>query len=178
MTLAAFADLAEVIGALGVIAGLIFVGLQLRQNTNQMVRGEANSAMAQGSAMRHLMMSNRDTAALLVAGMSGAQLDPVDEVRMNAFFSEITYMSMHVWDRTRSGLAQKDEFSRIIPVMTPALTSARGQAWWARMRSTLRPDFVADLEALLPILKQPAPAPSATAPQGPESAVAPPADAG
>lgn len=52
MTLAGFADLAEVIGALGVIAGLIFVGVQLRQNTRQMQRDEMNSAMAQGSALK------------------------------------------------------------------------------------------------------------------------------
>jgi hypothetical protein len=181
MALAAFADLAEVIGALGVIAGLVFVGFQLHQNTKQMRRGEANSAMTQGSALRQLIMSNRDVAELLVSGLRGAPLDPADELRVNSFFSEITYMTAHVWDRVRSGLAVKDEFSRgILPVITPVMTSPRGLAWWARARATFRADFVADFEALIPALKPPStnPAPSAKAGDSAESAVAPSADAG
>jgi hypothetical protein len=69
MTLAAFADLAEVIGALGVIAGLVFVGVQMRQNTKQLLRAEYNTAMAQGSALRHLLLSNRETAELCFGGL-------------------------------------------------------------------------------------------------------------
>jgi hypothetical protein len=181
MTLAAFADLAEVIGAVGVIAGLIFVGIQLRQNTKQMQRGESNAAMVQGSAIRHLMMSNRETAALFVSGLSGAPLDPVDELRLNAFFSEVAYIAMHVWDRVRNGFVPRDELTRVLPSFSMPMMSVRGKAWWARMRSTLRSEFVAELEELLPELKPKAPVkptPSVTAPQGAESAVAPPADAG
>lgn len=181
MTLAAFADVAEVIGALGVIAGLIFVGVQLRQNTKQMERGESNSAMAQGVVLRQLLMSNRESAELLHRGISGAPLDPVDELRLNMFFLELAYTAMHVWDRVRNGLALKDELARVAPVIGSVLSSERGRAWWARMRAMLRPNFVADFEALVPVLAQqlpPEPAPSATAPQPAESAVAPPADAG
>src|SRR5262245_42570061 len=101
MTLAEFANLAEVIGALGVSASLIFVGVQLRQNTRQMQRAEANTAMAQGSAFRHALLQDRDIADLLSRGLTGAPLDAVDELRLNALFSEVAYMSRQVWDRVR-----------------------------------------------------------------------------
>jgi hypothetical protein len=178
MSLAAFADIAEIIGAVGVIAGLIFVGIQLHQNTRQMQRGEANSAMAQGSALRHLLLNNREAADLIFSGIADAPLQPLDEFRMNFFFSEVAYMTMHVWDRVRNGLAVEDELLRIVPAMTPVMTSPRGLAWWTRMRGTLRPDFVADLEALVPALKAPPAVPSAEAVEPAESAVARPADAG
>lgn len=176
MPLAAFADLAEVIGALGVIAGLIFVGMQLRQNTSQMRRSESNAAMAQASAFRQLLLSNRDAAELIFTGVAGAPLSPLDEFRLNAFFSEIIYLFVNIWDRARNGLIEKDEFERIVPVMTTPITSPRGRAWWARYRASLRPDFVADFEAQVPTLKSELP--SAAEPQGAETAVAPPANAG
>lgn len=179
MSLAEFADLAEVVGALGVIAGLVFVGVQMRQNTKQLRRAEANMAMAQGSALRHLLLNNRETAELVYSGVAGAPLDPFDEIRLNIFFSELVFMVMHVWDRARSGLAPPDELTRgIIPTLRPLLASQRAIVWWARARSTFRPDFVADFELALPALRPPAPASSTTAPQEPAGAVARTSDAG
>lgn len=176
MTLAAFADLAEVVGALGVIAGLVFVGVQLRQNTKQMQRGEANSAMAQGSAIRHLIIGNPEVAALVVAGVGGAPLKPEDQLRLNAFFSEATYLAMQVWDRAENGLVPRGEFERTtLSNLRMLLGSPRGVAWWVNGKFAYWPAFVAALEAAIPALAAP---PSARAPQGAESAVAPPADAG
>lgn len=179
MTLAAFADLAEVIGAIGVIVGLVFVGVQIQQNTKQMRRAEGNSAMAQGSALRHLIVGSREAAQMIASGVAGASLDPVDELRLHMFFLEVAYSALQVWDRERNKFGPTDEFSRVVLVIAPVMASDRGKAWWARARTTFWPEFVADFEGLLPALKAPAePSRSATAPQGAESAVAPPADAG
>jgi len=181
MTLSAFADLAEVIGAFGVIAGLAFVGIQLHQNTLQLRRAEANTAMSQGSAFRQLLFHDREMADLLMRGLAGAPLDAVDELRLNAVFSEITYMSRQVWERTRHGVtSESDEFERgVVPQVAPLLTTLRGLTWWRRTRKIFPADFVETMENLIPALK-PADVtgPSAMAPQGAESAVAPPADAG
>lgn len=179
MTLAAFADLAEVIGALGVIAGLVFVGVQLRQNTKQMQRGEMNSAMAQGSGIRHSIIGNRDFAEVFTAAVSGSRpLDVADEARMSMFFSEATYLAMQEWDRAKHGLAPKDEFARSsLPFLAILLSTPRGAAWWANWKRVYRDDFVAAVEDAIPALKPSPPIPSAIAPQGAETAVAPPADA-
>jgi len=175
MTLADFSDIAQVIGSFAVIASLIFVGFQLYQNTMEMRRGEANAAMHQGSAIRQAILSNRDVAELIVNGLSGGSLDPADELRLQSFFGEIAYLMLHVWERTRSGLALKDEFDRTIPLARAALASEPGKAWWRRRRVTYNPAFVSALEAAIPALNTP---PSAVAPQEAESAIAPSRDAG
>lgn len=168
MTLAQFADLAEVIGALGVVASLLFVGVQLRQNTLQMQRADANMIMQHGSALRHLLLNNRQTAELLVSGISDAPLDPVDELRVNAFFSEGMYILLHTWDRARSaGRPEvKDELVRVFPILAPALLSPRGRAWWAQARGTFWPKFVAEIEALAPALTEPVPSATASPAEG------------
>lgn len=176
MTLAALADLAEIIGALAVVAGLVFVGVQLHQQTKQLRRSEANEAMAQASALRHAVFSDPEFANMLVSGLAGAPLDAAGELRLRTFFNEVTFMASQVWDRARTGFADRDEFERtIVPPLTLILASQRGVAWWAQMKSIYRPAFIADMEAAIPALQ---PTPSATAPQPAETAVAPPSNAG
>lgn len=179
MTLAALADLAEVMGTLGVIASLVFVGVQLHQNTKQMRRAEANKAFEQASQLRELVIGNREVADLLVSGMSGKPLDPTDEVRLHAFFSEMTYVALQTWDRSRYGLTTIGDFeSAVTPVMAIYMSSPRAVAWWTRSKSQFPAEFVALLEEKIPALRAQTLAPSATAPQGAVGAVAPPADAG
>jgi hypothetical protein len=167
MTLSEFSELSQVVGAVAVVASLLFVGVQLSQNTRQMKRGEANSAMAQGSALRHLLMNNREFAQLLISGLGGAPLEAADELRLNALFAEITYMSRQVLDRAKNGLVDDDEFEReIIPQVRPLLTAPRGIAWWRAARSRFPSDFVAAMERSIPVLAAPA-APSKPVESGP-----------
>lgn len=158
MTLAAFADLAEVIGALGVIAGLIFVGAQLRQNTQQLVRGEANVAMAQASTIRMALLLNREVAHLINSEIRDAsgELDPTDEMRLSAYFSEVTYVAFNAWQRGEAIFGVTDTLERAIaPVAGPVLTSSRGLVWWRRSRAQFPPDFIAALETCIPAIKPP-----------------------
>lgn len=182
MTLAALSDIAQVIGAIAVVASLIFVGVQLRQNTMQMRRGEANSAMEQGSSIRQTILASRDIAELITDGVTDARpLDAADAVRLDCFFGEIMYLSLHVWDREKADLVPRGEFKRaVVPLVAPLLTSRRGAAWWARSRDRYAPEFAAALETAIPALAAPMaalePASSATAPQPAETGVAPHAE--
>ena len=47
MSLQDFTNLFEIVASIGVIASLIFVGYQMKQNTNQLERSEHNSTMEQ-----------------------------------------------------------------------------------------------------------------------------------
>jgi hypothetical protein len=57
--------LAQVIGTLGVIVSLVFVGLQIRQNTGALQRNEHNSTMPQWTVIRMAIAGNRDLAELM-----------------------------------------------------------------------------------------------------------------
>jgi hypothetical protein len=52
MSLEQLANLAQIIGSAGVVLSLIFVGLQLRQNTRAIQRNEHNATMAQWTVIR------------------------------------------------------------------------------------------------------------------------------
>lgn len=155
MTLAELSDLAQVIGSIAVVVSLFYVGFQLHQNTRQLIRNENNTAMQQGSAIRHLMLANRELAELAVeAFASNAPLEPADDLRVRLYLSEMTYMAFQVWDRATNGYALADEFERLMPTFAPVLCSPRGLQWWTRARATYRADFVEALETALPALVQ------------------------
>lgn len=115
MTLADFAKLAEIIGALGVIASLVFVGVQIHQHTRYVRRSEANKAFEQASQIREVVIANRDVAQLLLTGITDGPLDVADEIRLNAVFNEFAYVAIQVWDREKYGLSTIDSFDRAVP---------------------------------------------------------------
>jgi len=156
MTLAALANLADVIGAFGVIAGLVFVGIQLRQNTLQLQRAEKNATNSEASILRQAIFSDGDLAELLSACVRQTRpLDPIEVDRMSLLFWEMGFQLIQFWERTQHGLFKRQEFESLAPMYAPYFTSAFGLEWWRQARLIFRPDFVVDVEHLMPILSAP-----------------------
>jgi len=152
MSLAQLADLAQVVGALGLILSLLFVGLQIRHNTAALQRNEHNSTMAQWTVIRQAIATNRDVAELMTAGLRGeSALDAADQLRLEQMLQEYAWASFHIWDRTQRGVFPKGTFEATAGVMIcDLLRTARGGAWWASAKSKgFIPAFIADVDALL-----------------------------
>lgn len=163
MTLAAFADLAEIISAFGVIAGLIFVGFQLQQNTFQLRRVEINAMNVEASPLRQSIMNNPDLAELVSACVANSRpFTATDLQRLDSVFWEASFISFQMWDRSQSKYFPAGDFERTIPAFEPVLTSPVGRTWWQSARAKFRPTFVAAMEALMPALAAPPAAIEAT----------------
>jgi len=154
MTLSDLSDLAQIFGVFAVVASLIFVGVQLRQNTVQMQRAERNATNAEASIIRQAVFTDPDVAELVHACVNETRpLSPVEVDRLNLFLWEVGYLIIQFWDRTRYGLFQrKEEYEKIVQSLSPYFTSRFGLAWWRVARGVFRSDFVADLEQVIPTL--------------------------
>jgi hypothetical protein len=78
----------QVVGAIAVVASLIYVGFQLRQNTRQLQREENNATQAQWQTIRLTLAGDQDVAQLWVAGLNGEALDAVQRLRFESLLSE------------------------------------------------------------------------------------------
>ena len=79
MSLEQWSSLAQIVGSIGVMVSLIFVGLQIRRNTGALQREEHNSTMAQWTVIRMAVAKNRDVAELMTVGLHGEHaLDAAD----------------------------------------------------------------------------------------------------
>jgi len=152
MSLQQLSDLAQIIGAVGLILSLVFVGLQIKHNTAALQRNEHNSTMAQWTVIRQAIATNRDIAELMTAGLRGeSALDAADQLRLEHFLGENLWASFHIWDRTQRGVFPKGTFEFSTgEYLKDILGTARGAAWWSTAkRSAFPPPCVADVDALL-----------------------------
>ena len=144
--------LAQIVASVGVIVSLIFVGLQIRQNTGALQRNEHNSTMAQWTVIRMAIAKNRDIAELMTAGLHGERaLDAADQLRLEQVLAENLWASFHIWERTQRGIFPKGTFELTAgPHLSGLLKTVRGEAWWRSAKHIgFIPGFVADVDAVL-----------------------------
>ena len=152
MSLEQLSYAAQVVGTVGVILSLIFVGLQIRQNTAALQRNEHNSTMAQWSVIRMAIAENREIGVLMTSGLNGEQaLDTADQLRINQLLAEYVWAAFHIWDRTRRGLFPKGTFELTGgALLCEVLGTPGGEAWWHTAKNTgFIPEYVADVDAML-----------------------------
>ena len=152
MSLEQLSSLAQIVASVGVIVSLVFVGLQIRQNTSALQRNEHNSTMAQWTVIRMAIAKNHDIAELMTAGLRGdSALDAADQLRLENMLQECAWASFHIWDRTQRGVFPTGTFELTGGAyLSGLLRTARGEAWWRSAKHIgFIPAFVADVDAVL-----------------------------
>ena len=152
MSLEQLSSLAQIIGSIGVIVSLLFVGLQIRHNTGALQRNEHNSTMSQWTVIRMAIAQNRDIAELMTAGLHGqSSLDAADQLRLDNMLQEHAWASFHIWDRTQRGVFPKGTFEATAgALLAVILKTVRGAAWWHSAKHIgFIPGFVADVDAVI-----------------------------
>ena len=140
------------VASVGVIVSLIFVGLQIRQNTGALERNEHNSTMEQWTVIRMAIAKHRDIAELMTAGLQGERaMDAADQLRLEQMLQENLWASFHIWERTQRGIFPKGTFELTAgPLLSDLLRTARGGAWWRTAKHIgFIPGFVAEVDVLL-----------------------------
>src|SRR5437764_10760149 len=144
--------LAQIVASVGVVVSLIFVGLQIKQNTGALQRNEHNSTMAQWTVIRMAIAKNRDIAELMTAGLRGERaMDAADQLRLEQLLAEHAWAAFHIWDRTQRGVFPKGTFELTAgPLLGDLLGTERGAAWWHSAKNAgFIPAFVVDVDAVL-----------------------------
>lgn len=162
MSLEQWSYVAQILGTLGVVLSLLFVGLQIRQNTSALQRNEHNSTMAQWTVIRQAIATNREIAELMTAGLSGASsLDVADQARLDNMLQEMAWASFHIWDRTQRGVFPPGTFEFSCgALLGDVLRTTRGQEWWSRAKGVgFVPPYVAAVDAMLAVAQRKADAP-------------------
>src|ERR1044072_3635918 len=144
--------LAQIVASIGVIVSLVFVGLQIKQNTRALQRGEHNSTMEQWTVIRQAIAQNRDIAELMTAGLDGERpLDAADQLRLEQMLQENAWAAFHIWDRTQRGIFPKGTFEATAGALLNTLLRTPGGESWCRKAKLVgfHPGFVADVDAVL-----------------------------
>src|SRR3954466_4874972 len=148
----AIVALSQLVAAVGVILSLLFVGLQIKQNTRALQRAEHNSTMEQWAVVRQAVAQNRDVAGLMTAGLHGERpLDAADQLRLEQMLQENAWAAFHIWDRTQRGIFPKGTFEATGgALLNTLLSTPGGESWWRKAKHVgFPPGFVLDVDAVL-----------------------------
>src|SRR6201995_427022 len=148
----AIVAISQLVAAVGVVLSLLFVGLQIKQNTRALQRTEHNSTMEQWTVIRQAIAQNRDIAELMTAGLQGERaLDAADRLRLEQMLQENAWAAFHIWDRTQRGIFPKGTFEATGgAALCSLIRTTSGQTWWSSAKHVgFPPGFVSDVDAVL-----------------------------
>jgi hypothetical protein len=159
MTLDQLAQLSGIVGSAGIVLSMVFVGLQIRQQTAALHRTEHNSTMQQWTVIRMAIAKHRDIAELMTAGLHGERsLDAADQLRFDMLLNEQLWAAFHIWDREQRGIFPRGTFELTgAPLVLSLIEAPAGASWWRRSKNqAFLPPYVAVIDRLLERRAQPA----------------------
>ena len=150
MTLEEVNTAAQTIGVLGVLASLLFVGIQIRQNTRALKASSHHAVTDSFNAINTLLMSDQNAARVFRLGMAGLENLDEDE-RLSFSYMALGYMrifeTLHYQYGT--GALEPKLFEAELGTLKWAFTNPGLRAWWALNPISLSAEFRAFIDGLI-----------------------------
>ena len=109
-------QLIEIIGILSVVGSLIFVGIEISQNTTA-VRGATQQAVSAQVTEMYTITAENETIAYVLGqaslGISKSELSIIDYVRFRAFVTIGLRRIENIYLQYKNGLLSESSFDRI-----------------------------------------------------------------
>ena len=139
-----------ILANLGVLGGVVFLGVELRQNTRAVQLTAAESYLSGGSALDLRIVQDPELASLLMRDQSSEPLTPVELRQLERW----NYASLRQWETAQYlhaigaldeslWLAYRHEIGRIMR------RAKRLTEYWEANRQSFTPAFNAEVETLL-----------------------------
>jgi hypothetical protein len=150
MTLSQLADLGELIGGIAVVASLVYLAIQIRQNTRT-VRSSTLHHNTELWSSLFLRLTERETAEAYVAGMTGSP--DIRALHYTQFFFLCRGMFVafeNQYYQWHHGVLDAQAYAGYERSISTQLLAFRGfRIWWQQNRSVFSPAFVAHVDAMI-----------------------------
>jgi hypothetical protein len=138
----ALGALAEIIGAVGVIASLLFLALQIRQNSKVVAANTFQSISSTSADVSIRIAENEDLARLLRLALTDSDsLDNDEQMRVEMLWRGAFRNYEHYYYQYVAGTLDPDVWSGYLETMLSMLDSAYGQAWWEKHQAAFGRKF-------------------------------------
>lgn len=131
----------EVVGAIAVVATLIYLSVQTRQNTKAVQHATARGVTEDANAWRYRIIDNPEVSELLRGGLRDPDaLSPNDKYRFRMLMDALVFHWQHAF-----------EAGSPIPTtnITRMLETPGGAWYWARARDVMNSGFIGYVDDLI-----------------------------
>jgi hypothetical protein len=156
MTLENFANLAEVIGVVAVLASLIFVGVQIRQNTvqakdaNRLARAQMHQQIADGFTQVMSFMTQVDNKVIEDLFLDGdpKALSRADLQRFTATMMGLWKHLENVFYQQKEGFVSEAYWQSTCNYISLMIMRPGARWWWEERKAVFASEFVEFVDAL------------------------------
>lgn len=134
MSLLEFSQIAGIVGVIAVIGSLIYVGLQLRQNTIALHAQSRQSILEASVTELHKALDRPD---LMLAITKQEALSPEENADLSNWYTATLRARMFAWLQFQDRIIDADQWNEECLVIQIVLSSRRGRIWWQTFGSRL-----------------------------------------
>jgi len=151
--LSEWANIAEVIGALAVVVSLLYVGVQVRHNTNEVRASNRQQLIGRAHTSAIALTGNPEMAALMAKARAGDPLTPAEFIQHGFLVRAVLYDVQEAYVLNREGRLDDAYWRTRAGIVVAYLASASAREVYARekVQRALVPDFIEWLDNELSI---------------------------
>jgi len=149
MSWEAIGAVGELIGAVAVLVTLLYLAMQIRQNTDQLAQSSDALTLSRrdsvtASFSRWRQMVGADSEIWIRGSEDFDSLSPAERLRFELIVEELLYAFEMLWQITLDASGRQEVFERQFGVRIVDLMKSDGaRAWWSRNRQMYSHRFAA-----------------------------------
>ncbi len=147
MTIMELGALGEFVGAIGVVVTLVYLTMQLRQNTNAIELNTARAVTEELQTMFSLIASNQELAEIFVTASGESELEGAERARFYRFTHNIVRVFENAFLQSRSGVIDQAHWEGTTRMMIDYTSSAGFQGYWLDRKHWVSDEFREFMEA-------------------------------
>ena len=141
--------LAELVGAIAVVATLAFLAVQLRQNTSAARAGTTQSVLSAAAGWLEHVSADSELSDLYARGLADrSSLEPPENVRFHFLMTACFRRWEAVYHHSTAGALADSDWEGLRTAMGTVVKLPGARAWWSEHRGSYNTPFREFIDAL------------------------------
>ena len=138
----AIGAIAELIGALAVVATLLYLAAQIRQNTTSIRAATFQNIIGSATAFNESLSRDPDLIRIFRAGLADfGSLGEMDAARFHFQLLSLVRRAENFHYQSRMGLLEDDAWQGLRTSLLELIGSPGARVWWKKNTGLFNPDF-------------------------------------
>ena len=140
----------EIIGALAVFLTLIYLALQIRQNTKAVRASAVDASISKVTSVRQSMYENAEVAGIYMKGLADPDdLDEESRTRFRLLMHNILLSVSNIYSQTRFADLSTSTWESQLVLLTRVITSPGGRWFWKEYQMEFEETFREQVDTIL-----------------------------
>ena len=148
MTLEQLAYLAEIVGVIVIVATLVYLAIQTRQNTHALRSASRQATMETDIALL-MKIADEPQISINLRADSESDLTEADAAQVEAFVISLLRCREYAWFQYQEGVLDKDTWTSYASTLVRIVSAGPARNIWDRFKLELNPEFVSHVNGLL-----------------------------